>query len=126
MRAKTRALEEAVAAYQKTSSYGVSSFSTEAGYQIAHIYGRLGRDMMESERPPGLSELEMMQYDLLLEEQAFPFEDNAIRIHEQNASRTQNGVYDEWVRRSFEALKQLLPGRYDKPEILTGVVDELG
>lgn len=126
MRAKTRALEEAVTAYQKTSGYGVSSFSTEAGYQIAHIYGRLGKDLMESERPPGLSELEMAQYEILLEEQAFPFEDNAISIHEQNASRTQNGIYDEWVKRSFEALKQLLPGRYDKPEILTGVVDELG
>ncbi len=126
MRAKTRALEEAVAAYQKTSSYGVSAFATEAGYQIAHIYGRLGKDLMESERPPGLSELELLQYELLLEEQAFPFEDNAINIHEQNASRTRNGIYDEWVKRSFEALKRLLPGRYDKPEIMRGVVDELG
>jgi len=126
MRAKIRALEEAVAAFQKTSAYGVSSFSTEAGYQIAHIYGRLGQDLMESERPPGLSELEMAQYELLLEEQAFPFEDNAISIHEQNASRTQNGLFDEWVKRSFEALKRLLPGRYDKPEMLQGVVDELG
>ncbi|WP_225314969.1 tetratricopeptide repeat protein [Marinobacter confluentis] len=126
MRAKTDALEEAVGAYQKTSGYGVSSFSTEAGYQIAHIYARLGQDLMDSERPPGLSELEMAQYELLLEEQAFPFEDNAISIHEQNASQTRNGIYDEWVRRSFDALKQLLPGRYNKPEILTGVVDELG
>ncbi|MDI9245739.1 tetratricopeptide repeat protein [Marinobacter sp. CHS3-4] len=126
MRAKTSALEEAVEAYKKTASYGVSSFSTEAGYQIAHIYGRLGKDLMDSERPEGLSELEMAQYELLLEEQAFPFEDNAIRIHEQNASRTQSGIYDEWVKRSFEALKRLLPGRYDKPELLTGVVDELG
>jgi tetratricopeptide (TPR) repeat protein len=125
MRAKTVALEEAVAAYQKTSGYGVSSFATEAGYQIAHIYGRLGKDLMDSERPPGLSELELAQYELLLEEQAFPFEDNAIDIHEQNASRARNGLYDEWVRSSFEALKRLLPGRYDKPEILTGVVDEL-
>jgi tetratricopeptide (TPR) repeat protein len=125
MSAKVRALEEAVAAYQKTSSYGVSSFATEAGYQIAHIYGRLGQDLMASERPTGLSELELAQYELLLEEQAFPFEDNAISIHEQNASRTRSGIYDEWVKRSFEALKRLLPGRYDKPEILTGVVNEL-
>jgi tetratricopeptide (TPR) repeat protein len=126
MRAKTSALEEAVAAYQKTSGYGVSSFSTEAGYQIAQIYARLGRDLMDSERPPGLSELEMAQYEILLEEQAFPFEDNAIMIHEQNAARTRNGIFDEWVRRSFDALKRLLPGRYDKPEMLTGVIDELG
>ncbi len=126
MRAKTAALEDAVAAYQKTSSYGVATFSTEAGFQIAHIYGRLGKDLMDSERPTGLSELELAQYELLLEEQAYPFEDNAIDIHEQNASRTQNGIYDEWVRRSFEALKTLLPGRYDKPELTVEVVNELG
>lgn len=126
MSAKTEALEEAVTAYQKTASYGVSSFSTEAGYQIAHIYARLGRDLMDSERPEGLSELELAQYELLLEEQAYPFEDNAIDIHEQNASRTRNGIFDEWVQRSFEALKTLLPGRYNKPEITVEVVDELG
>lgn len=126
MAAKTEALEEAVTAYQKTASYGVSSFSTEAGYQIAHIYARLGRDLMESERPEGLSELELSQYELLLEEQAYPFEDNAIDIHEQNASRARNGIFDEWVQRSYEALKTLLPGRYNKPEITVEVVDELG
>lgn len=126
MAAKTEALEEAVNAYQKTASYGVSSFFTEAGYQIAHIYARLGRDLMDSERPEGLSELELSQYELLLEEQAYPFEDNAIDIHEQNARRARNGIFDEWVRQSFEALKTLLPGRYNKPEMTVEVVDELG
>lgn len=75
MRAKTDALERAVNAYKKTASYGLSSFVTEAGYQIAHIYGRLGADLMDSERPAGLSELELAQYELLLEEQAYPFEE---------------------------------------------------
>lgn len=126
MAAKTEALERAVKAYQKTASYGISSLSTEAGYQIAHIYARLGSDLMDSERPEGLSELELAQYELLLEEQAYPFEDNAIDIHEQNASRSRQGIFDEWVRKSFEALKVLLPGRYDKPERIAEVVDELG
>lgn len=126
MTAKTQALETAVNAYQQTASYGVSSFATEAGYQIAHIYGRLGADLMESERPSGLSELELAQYELLLEEQAYPFEDNAIDIHEQNIRRAREGIYDEWVKRSYEALKRLLPGRYNKQEITAGVVDELG
>ncbi|WP_412536002.1 tetratricopeptide repeat protein [Marinobacter sp. MIT932201] len=125
MTAKTDALERAVNAYQKTASYGLSSFSTEAGYQIAHIYGRLGADLMDSERPTGLSELELAQYELLLEEQAYPFEDNAIGIHEQNIRRAREGIFDEWVRRSYEALKVLLPGRYRKEEVTSGVVYEL-
>ena len=73
-----------------------------------------------------MSKLELSQYELLLEEQAYPFEDNAIDIHEQNASRARNGIFDEWVQRSYEALKTLLPGRYNKPEITVEVVDELG
>ena len=125
MTAKTNALERAVTAYQKTAGYGLSSFATEAGYQIAHIYGRLGADLMDSERPTGLSELELAQYELLLEEQAYPFEDNAIDIHEQNIRRAREGIFDDWVRRSYEALKDLLPGRYRKKELTAGVVNEL-
>ena len=125
MTAKTDALERAVNAYKKTASYGLSSFATEAGYQIAHIYARLGADLMDSERPTGLSELELAQYELLLEEQAYPFEDNAIDIHEQNIRRAREGIFDEWVKRSYEALKALLPGRYRKEEVTQGVVYEL-
>ena len=125
MARKTQALEQAVKAYQKTASYGVSVFSTEAGYQIADIYARLGKDLMDAERPAGLNELELSQYDMLLEEQAFPFEEKAIGIHEQNANRSWAGIYDDWVKQSFAALKRLLPGRYDKPETLSEVVDEI-
>jgi hypothetical protein len=53
---------------------------------------------------------------LLLEEQAFPFEEKAIDIHETNANRAYEGVYDEWVQKSFNALKKLQPIRYAKNE----------
>lgn len=123
--AKIQALESAVKAYQKTVSYGVADFSTEAGYRIADLYAQLGSDLIDSERPDNLSELELMQYELLLEEQAYPFEENAIDIHEQNARRAWEGLYDKWVRESFQALTTLLPGRYNKPEATPEVVDDV-
>ena len=86
---------------------------------------QLSRDLMASDRPKGLNELELEQYEILLEEQAFPFEDNAIDIHEQNASRSWNGIYDKWVKESFASLKELLPGRYDKSEVIGGIVNAL-
>ncbi|KZY73016.1 hypothetical protein A3742_06805 [Oleiphilus sp. HI0071] len=125
MAKKTIALERAMQAYQKTASYGISSFSTEAGYRMADIYVQLSQDLMNSDRPKGLNELELEQYEILLEEQAFPFEDSAIDIHEQNASRSWNGIYDDWVKESFASLRKLLPGRYDKPELTGGLVDAL-
>lgn len=123
---KTKALEASMQAYQKVAGYGISAFSTEAGFRMAEIYAGLSQDLMASDRPEGLSELELEQYDILLEEQAFPFEESAIGIHEQNASRAWNDIYDEWVKRSFESLKKLLPGRYDKPEAGWDIVDDLG
>jgi len=120
---KTKALEKAMAAFKKTASYGVSSFATEAGYRMADIYAQLSRDLMDSDRPGGLNALELEQYEILLEEQAFPFEENAIDIHEQNASRSWSGIYDEWVKNSFISLKELLPGRYDKAELKQELAD---
>ena len=54
---------------------------------------------------------------MLLEEQAFPFEEKAIKLHAVNAARTSDGIYDEWVQKSFAALAQLNPGRYARTEL---------
>jgi hypothetical protein len=71
---------------------------------------------MSSERPPELTELELEEYDFLLEEQAFPFEEKAIEVYEANARRSSQGIYDQWVRKSFDALARLMPARYAKFE----------
>ena len=122
---KTQALEKALKAYQYTASYGISEFSTEAGYRMAELYTILSKALMESDRPDDLNELELEQYEILLEEQVFPFEDSAIDIHEQNASRAWSGLYGEWVKRSFTELRRLLPGRYAKDELPMGGIDVL-
>jgi hypothetical protein len=72
-----------------------------------------------------LKKLEREQYDLLLEEQALPFEDKAIGLHEVNAKRAAQGVYDEWVQKSFAALRTMKPGRYARAERAEGVVDAI-
>ena len=73
-------------------------------------------ESLESERPRNLNAEELEQYDFLLEEQAYPFEEKAIGVHETNAARTVDGVYDGWVRKSLEALAEMLPARYAKQE----------
>ena len=71
---------------------------------------------MDSERPPELDEAALEEYEFLLEEQAFPFEEQAIAIHEANASRAQNGIYDDWIEASYRELASLVPGRYARNE----------
>lgn len=113
---KKAAMEKTLESYGRVLDYGVEEFATEANNRIGMVYAELSRDLMDSERPEGLSALEMEQYEILLEEQAFPFEEKAIAIHAANAERSWNGTYDEWVKRSFDVLAKLLPARYGKEE----------
>ncbi len=114
---KRKAMEAALKAYTAAADYQVAEVTTAATYESAELYRQLGKDLMSSERPKGLNKEELEQYDVLLEEQAFPFEEKAIKLHEVNTARAKEGTYDEWVQKSFAALAQLNPGRYAKVEI---------
>ena len=116
--AKKAAMEQALAAYSRAAGYGVAEVATAATYAMADLYRDLGRALLASERPAGLTPDEAEQYDLLLEEQAYPFEEKAIAIHQGNARRAAQGVYDTWVGRSFAALAEMKPARYDRRKSL--------
>jgi cellulose synthase operon protein C len=120
--AKKKALEAAVQAYKEAAAYSVAEATTAATYETAELYRTLAQDLMQSERPKKLSADELEQYDSLLEEQAFPFEEQSITIHELNTKRAQEGTYDDSVRASFAALAQLKPARYGKSELSAEVV----
>jgi len=122
---KRKAMEAALKAYEAAADYQVAEVTTAATYESAELYRQLGKDLMSSERPKNLKKDELEQYDVLLEEQAFPFEEKSIKLHEVNAARTKDGTYDEWVQKSFAALAQLNPGRYGKAEIGEQQIDSI-
>ena len=115
--AQKRALmEDTLAAYGRAADYGVAEVTTASTFRIGQMYRQFSRDLMDSERPGDLDADALEQYDILLEEQAFPFEEQAIEVFEANAARAAEGVYDTWVQQSFSALADLMPGRYAKVE----------
>ena len=59
-------------------------------------------------------DLALEQYDLLLEEQAYPFEEKSIEWYETNLKRIRKGVYDKSVKKSYDALVDIAPGQYAK------------
>jgi TolA-binding protein len=122
---KRKSMEAALKAYEQAADYQVADVTTAATFESAELYRQLGKDLMSSERPKKLSKDELEQYDVLLEEQAFPFEEKAIKLHEVNAARAKDGTYDEWVQKSFSALAQLNPGRYGKVEIGEQLVESI-
>ena len=122
---KKSLMEEVIAAYKSAADYGVAEVTTAATYRLGEVYEQFSADLMASDRPADLSADALDQYDILLEEQVFPFEEKAIDLYKANANRAADGVYDEWVRKSFARLAGLMPGRYAKQERSENVVTAL-
>ena len=122
---KKAKMEETLKAYAVAADYGVADVTTASTFRIATVYRDFGKALMSSERPKKMSKVEREQYDVLLEEQAFPFEEKAAEYHEVNARRASAGIYDQWVKRSFDALRELRPVRYGKNERAEEVIDAI-
>ena len=116
LRRRKALMERALAAYDRARAYGIAEVTTAATYAMGELYRGFARALLDSERPPGLTDDEREEYGILLEEQAAPFEDDAIALHEANAQRAAEGVYDRWVRSSYQVLADILPVRYAKNE----------
>jgi len=125
LKRKKDRMQQALQAYAVAADYGVQEAATAATYRTGELYADFGKALLDSQRPKGLSKDEVEQYNLMLEEQAYPFEEKAIELHEINARRVRIGVYDDWVKRSFAALGKLRPVRYAKFEKDEGVIDAL-
>ena len=114
--AKQKAVEAAIQSFNRAGTYGFADVTTAATYELGVLQQDFAKSLSDSERPRNLSGLELEQYNLLLEEQAFPFEEKAIEAHESNLRRIPQGIYDEWVAKSYKALAQIAPGKYAKRE----------
>jgi hypothetical protein len=113
---KKKLMQQSVDAYSKAMTYQVEEVTTAATFQVAEIYREFARSLMSSQRPSGLDQEQREEYDLLLEEQAFPFEEKAIEIHLANFRRIPTGSYDDFTRQSLRVLGEMLPYRYARAE----------
>lgn len=113
---KKQLMQKSIDAYSRAIKYQVEEVTTEATFQIAEIYRHFARSILDSQRPRGLDEEQLEEYELLLEEQAYPFEEKAIDIHLANFKRIPAGTYDEPTRNSLRALGEMMPYRFAKVE----------
>ncbi len=102
--------------FNQLLDYEVGEVTAAATYYLAEIYADFSKCLKESERPKDLSPVELEQYELDLEDQAYPFEERAIATHKSNLELVARGVYNEWIDKSLQKLAASVPARYDKPE----------
>ena len=119
------AVEAAIQSLEKAAAYGYADITTAATYELGNVYQSFAKALMDSERPRNLGAEELEQYNLLLEEQALPFEDKAIASHEVNLKRVGQGLWDPAIASSVSALGQLAPAKYGKRETGADVYESL-
>ena len=125
LKIKKKKMKQNIRRYNSLVDYHVGDVTAAATFYIAETYYHFSRALMDSERPKKLSELELEEYNLMLEEQAYPFEEKGITIHKKNIELLNAGVYSQWIDRSLRKLGELVPGRYAKYEVSSGVVSSL-
>jgi len=122
---KQRRMDVAMAAFEDLVTYEVAEVTAAATYYIAEIYFEFSVALLDSERPAGLSAAEKVDYELVIEEEAFPFEERAIEIHENNFDLLSAGIFNPWVQKSLDKLAVMMPGRYAKNEMSSGFVGSI-
>jgi len=123
LKRKQKAMKKAIHYYQLVFKEQLAEFVPKANYSIGQLYRNLAQDVMKSERPKDLDELALEEYEFVLEEIAYPFEEKAIEIHQANAERAWDNIYDEWIKQSLAALAELEPAKYNKYETVPEVFD---
>lgn len=122
---KQTLMKVAIKDFSRLLDYEVGEVTAAATFYLAEIYAHLSEALLGSERPEGLSPLEMEQYELAIEEQAYPFEEKAITVHKSNLELISLGIYNPWIDRSLQKLAEVLPARYARPEEESPVIASL-
>jgi tetratricopeptide (TPR) repeat protein len=115
-------MDAALEAFETLVDYEVAEVTAGATYYMAEVYFHFSQALMDSERPEDLDPAQMQDYEMALEETAFPFEEKAIVVHEKNLELMSTGIYNAWVERSIGKLANLMPGRYAKFELSSGLI----
>ena len=122
---KQQRMDAALASLEALVNYEVAEVTAAATFYIAETYFNFSASLLDSERPAGLSDGERVDYDLIIEEEAYPFEERAIEVHEANYELLTSGIFNPWVEKSLGKLAVMMPGRYAKSEISSGFVGSI-
>jgi cellulose synthase operon protein C len=125
LRNKKQAMQSSVELFAKASLNKIYPIATESTFSIGKIYRDFSKSLLNSERPDNLNDEELDQYEILLEDQAFPFEDKAIEFFEINLARIKEGLYNDWIQQSHQQLISLFPVRYDRKLLIDDYVKEI-
>ena len=101
---KKQRMDATIEAMNRLVAYEIADVTAAATFYMAETYLDFSRALAASERPADLQPAEKEAYELALEEEAFPFEEKAIGVHEKNVELLQAGVLNAWTEKSLGKL----------------------
>jgi len=122
---KQKRMDATIDAMGRLVDYEIASVTAAATYYVAETYFDFSHSLVESERPADLKPADREEYEMALDEEAFPFEEKAIGVHEKNMELLRAGVLNEWTEKSLARLAKLMPGRYAKPETSSAFISAI-
>ena len=123
---KQRRMNVATAAFGRLVDYQVGEITAAATFYLGEIYSDFSRALRESERPAALTGAKLQEYEDALDEEAFPFEEKAIKVHEKNLElMSGDQMFNSWIEKSLARLAEMMPGRYAKAEISSGFLGSI-
>ena len=122
---KKKTMQQAIYYYNKAAAKKITALTTKATYSIADIYFNFSQSLLNSQFPKNLNPKEKIQYKILLEDKAFPFEDKSIEFHEINMAKSSINVNNSWIKKSHNKLKELYPARYGRQNKVEGFLNAI-
>ncbi|UCG38034.1 MAG: tetratricopeptide repeat protein [bacterium] len=114
---KRELLQDVIRKFVAAGSYRTADVITASNYFIGRALELFKEDILSSPRPGGFNDAELEEYELLLQEMAYPFEEKALEAYRVNVTRAVSlEILDPWIEKTYERLAELAPWAYQREE----------
>jgi len=127
LKKKTKAFKAVINLYTKAAETRILEVVTVSAYRLGEVFEHFKSSLLNAERPKNLNAEQLEEYMFQLEEQAYPFEDKAVVAYKSNVHRAQQtvGLYNEWVKKSYDRLADLRPAFFRREERTERIVSSI-
>lgn len=113
---KTRHLNNFLREYSEAAKFKAPELLPEIYFRMGALFENFRDSIVRSERPGGLTKEQMDEYGFLLEEKAYPYDEQAVKVYERCADAVRrHSLHDEWSDRCFARLADIRPALYKRP-----------
>jgi hypothetical protein len=115
LKKKTQLLDNLLIEYSDLAKQNDPDLLTEVLFHMAAALENFKDSLINSERPSELTKEELEEYNFLLEEKTYPYDEQAVKAYEKVIHVGRNTMaLNQWVQNSMERLSILRPALYKR------------